>query len=65
MLSADAFSAFEDAGLENESAMNELGMRFRNTVLAQGGGRHPMAVFQDFRGREPSTDPLMRHNGLS
>ena len=65
VLSADAFSAFEDAGLENESAMNELGMRFRNTVLAQGGGRHPMAVFQDFRGREPSTDPLMRHNGLS
>ena len=65
VLSADAFSAFEDAGLDNESAMAELGMRFRNTVLAQGGGRHPMTIFQDFRGREPSTDALMRHNGLS
>ena len=64
VLSADAFSAFEDAGLDNESAMAELGMRFRNTVLAQGG-RHPMTIFQDFRGREPSTDALMRHNGLS
>jgi len=33
-------------------------------VLAQGGSRHPMEVFLDFRGREPSTEALKRHNGL-
>jgi oligopeptidase A len=64
VLSADAFSAFEDAGLENEKAVKETGKRFRDTILALGGGRPPLQVFMDFRGREPSTDPLLRHNGL-
>ncbi len=64
VLSADAFSAFEEAGLENEAAVAQTGRRFRDTVLAQGGGRHPMEVFKDFRGREPSTEALLRHNGL-
>ncbi len=65
LLSADAFSAFEDAGLEDEQAVALTGRRFRDTVLASGGGRHPMEVFRDFRGREPSTDALLRHNGLT
>jgi len=65
VLSADAFSAFEDAGLDDEQAVTETGRRFRDTVLACGGGRHPMDVFRDFRGREPSPEPLLRHNGLS
>lgn len=64
VLSADAFSAFEDVGLENEKAVKETGKRFRDTILALGGGRPPLQVFMDFRGREPSTDPLLRHNGL-
>jgi len=64
VLSADAFAAFEEIGLENESAIAKLGRRFRETVLAPGGSRHPMDVFKDFRGREPSTEPLLRHNGL-
>lgn len=64
VLSADAFSAFEEAGLDNEKAVKETGKRFRDTVLALGGGRPPLKVFIDFRGREPSTDPLLRHNGL-
>ncbi|MEZ6021625.1 MAG: M3 family metallopeptidase, partial [Planctomycetota bacterium] len=64
VLSSDAFSAFEDAGLDNEKAVAETGMRFRETVLAEGGSRHPMDVFRDFRGREPSTEPLLRHRGL-
>jgi len=64
VLSADAFSAFEEAGLDNESAIAELGLRFRDTVLSQGGGRHPMEIFRDFRGRAPSPDALMRHHGL-
>ncbi|KAH9300446.1 hypothetical protein KI387_012029, partial [Taxus chinensis] len=64
VLSADAFSAFEEAGLDNEKAVKETGRRFRDTILALGGGRPPLQVFMDFRGREPSTDALLRHNGL-
>jgi oligopeptidase A len=64
VLSADAFSAFEEAGLENEQAVARIGRRFRDTVLAQGGARHPMDVFRDFRGRDPSPQPLLRQNGL-
>ncbi|GAB4470805.1 MAG: M3 family metallopeptidase [Elainellaceae cyanobacterium] len=65
VLSADAFSAFEEAGLENEAAIAETGRRFRNTVLSLGGSKHPMEVFKAFRGREPETEPLLRHNGLA
>jgi oligopeptidase A len=64
VLSADAFSAFEDAGLEDADAMAAMGRKFRDTVLAQGGSRHPMEVFRDFRGREPSTEALKRHTDL-
>ena len=64
VLSADAFSAFEEAGLENKDQVATIGRRFRNTVLAEGGSRHPMDVFKDFRGREPSTQALLRHRGL-
>lgn len=64
VLSADAFSAFEDAGLDNEQAVIVTGRRFRDTVLALGGGRAPLDVFVDFRGREPSTAALLRHSGL-
>ncbi len=64
VLSADAFSAFEEAGLENEDAIAATGRRFRDTVLSLGGGKHPMEVFKAFRGREPSTQPLLRHSGL-
>lgn len=65
VLSADAFSAFEEAGLDNETAVAETGRRFRNTVLSLGGSKHPMEVFKAFRGREPDTEPLLRHNGLA
>jgi len=64
VLSADAFAAFEEAGLENEKAIASVGKRFRNTVLALGGSLHPMEVFQAFRGREPKTEPLLKHSGL-
>jgi len=64
VLSADAFSAFEEAGLENEPAITETGTRFRETVLALGGSQHPMEVFKAFRGREPNTEALLRHSGL-
>lgn len=64
VLSADAFAAFEEEGLDNLEAIAETGRRFRQTVLALGGSQHPMEVFKAFRGREPSTEPLLRHSGL-
>ncbi|KAI3973653.1 hypothetical protein MKW92_021664 [Papaver armeniacum] len=50
VLSADAFSAFEDVGLDNEKAVKEIGHKFRDTVLALGGGKPPLEVFVQFRG---------------
>ena len=65
VLSADAFSAFEEAGLDNDAAIKETGKRFRDTVLGLGGSQDPNKVFAAFRGRAPSADALLRHNGLS
>ena len=65
VLSADAFGAFEEVGLENEEAIQATGRRFRDTVLSLGGSRHPAEVFAAFRGREPSTEALIRHSGLA
>lgn len=64
VLSADAFGAFEEAGLDNEQAVATIGRKFRDTILAQGGSRHPMEIFRDFRGREPDPTALLRHSGL-
>ncbi|WP_414528416.1 M3 family metallopeptidase [Nodularia chucula] len=64
VLSADAFAAFEEAGLEDEQAIKATGKRYRDTVLALGGSQHPMNVFASFRGREPSTTSLLKHTGL-
>ena len=64
-MSADAFGAFEEAGLDNEAAVEATGRRFRETVLAMGGGKHPSDVYKAFRGRDPSPDALLRHAGLA
>ena len=64
VLSADAFAAFEDAGLDDAEAIATTGRRFRDTVLSLGGSQHPMEVFTAFRGREPDPAALLRHNGL-
>ena len=64
VLSADAFGAFEEAGLEDEAAVTSTGARFADTVLALGGGTAPLEVFTAFRGRGPSVEALLRHNGL-
>ncbi|MBA2747152.1 MAG: M3 family metallopeptidase [Tatlockia sp.] len=64
VLSADAFAAFEEAGLDSDEAVSSTGKRFGDTVLALGGSQHPMEVFKSFRGREPSTAPLLKHSGL-
>jgi oligopeptidase A len=64
VMSADAFGAFEEVGLENEKAVQDTGRRFRATVLSMGGGTHPSDVFRAFRGRDPSPNALLRHSGL-
>lgn len=64
VLSADAFAAFEEAGLDDAEALQTTGQRYRSTILAKGGGEHPMDVFIQFRGRKPSSKALLRHCGL-
>ena len=64
VLSADAYGAFEEVGLENEEQIRETGRRFRNTVLSLGGSLDPKQVFEAFRGRQPSSEALIRHSGL-
>jgi len=65
VLSADAYSAFEEVGLDNEELIRATGRRFRDTVLSLGGSRHPREVFEEFRGRAPSAEALIRHTGLA
>lgn len=61
VLSADAFSKFEENGIFNK----ETGKQFLHSILEQGGARDPMELFVEFRGRKPSIEPLLRHSGLS
>jgi len=61
VLSADAFSAFEETGIFDR----DTGSKFLSSILEQGGSREPMELFVDFRGREPTIDALLRHSGLS
>ena len=64
VLSADAFSAFEEVGLDNEEQVRATGTRFRDTVLSLGGSRAPADIFERFRGRPASSEALIRHSGL-
>jgi oligopeptidase A len=61
VLSADAYSLFEEHGVLNP----DVGARFRAEILAMGGSRDAMQSFTAFRGRAPSIDALLRHSGLS
>jgi oligopeptidase A len=61
VLSADAYSLFEEHGVLDP----ETGRRFREEILAVGGSRPAMDSFRAFRGREPSVDALLRHNGMT
>ena len=66
VLSADAYGLFEEAGEENGSVLDpETGHRFWKEVLAVGGSRPAIESFKAFRGREPSVDALLRHNGMT
>jgi oligopeptidase A len=60
VLSADAYSMFEEHGVLSE----ETGKHFWNEILARGGSRPALESFIAFRGREPAMDALLRHNGM-
>ena len=60
VLSADAWSAFEEAGIFDPAT----GRRFRTEILERGGSRDAAVLFEAFRGREPSIEPLLRHSGI-
>jgi oligopeptidase A len=61
VLSADAYSLFEENGVLNP----DIGHRFWSEILAQGGSRPAIESFKAFRGREPTIDALLRHNGMA
>ncbi|MDG4549647.1 MAG: oligopeptidase A [Candidatus Contendobacter sp.] len=61
VLSADAFSAFEESGIFNPAT----GARFRENILEAGGSRPALASFVAFRGREPRIEPLLRLSGIA
>ncbi|MET1255187.1 M3 family metallopeptidase [Aliikangiella maris] len=60
VLSADAFSLFEEEGVLNQAA----GRKFLTNILEKGGSADPMELFVAFRGRKPSVEPLLRHAGI-
>jgi oligopeptidase A len=60
VLSADAFSRFEEEGIFNK----ETGQSFLNNILEMGGSEEPMTLFKRFRGREPQIDAMLRHRGV-
>ena len=61
VLSADAFSKFEEKGIFDR----QTGIEFLQAILEQGGSREPMDLFVQFRGREPEIDALLRHSGIA
>ncbi|KAE8902792.1 Organellar oligopeptidase [Phytophthora fragariae] len=65
ILSCDAYGAFEEAAKESPEAAARVGRRFRDTILARGGGQHPEQVFEAFRGRKPSVLPLLTQYGMA
>ena len=68
VLSADAYAAFEEAARTakcDSTVSVETGRKYRNAILEVGGSRPAMESFKVFRGREPSIDALMRHQGMT
>ncbi len=65
VMSADAFGAFEEAGLGNDDALESVGRKLRETLYALGGSKSAYEVFMDFRGRRPTVEALLRQQGLT
>jgi oligopeptidase A len=65
VLSADAYAAFEETAGKDGSPNVETGRKYRQAILEAGGSRPAMESFKAFRGREPSLDALLRHQGMA
>jgi oligopeptidase A len=65
VLSADAYAAFEETAGNDGSHSIETGRKYRSAILEAGGSRPAMESFKAFRGREPSLDALLRHQGMT
>jgi len=61
VLSADAFSKFEEEGIFN----SDTGRAFLTNILEKGGSEEPAVLFERFRGRAPTVDALLRHSGIA
>ena len=64
-MSADAFGASKEVGLDNEDGVREVRRKLQDTVLSLGGGIAPMDVFAQLQGCAPTPEALLRHTGLS
>lgn len=62
MLDADAFQAFKETG---DIFNPEKALAFRQYVLAKGGSDDAMKLYREFRGKDPSIEPLLKRRGLN
>jgi oligopeptidase A len=65
VLSADAYAAFEETASADGTPSVQTGRKYRQAILEAGGSRPAMESFKAFRGREPSLDALLRHQGMA
>ncbi len=65
VLSADAYAAFEESALETGDPSPATGKKYLQSILEAGGSRPAMESFKAFRGREPTLDALLRHQGMA
>jgi oligopeptidase A len=65
VLSSDAYAAFEEARLTGDTDGSKTGRKYREAILESGGSRSAMDSFKAFRGREPTLDALLRHQGMA
>ena len=65
VLSSDAYAAFEEARLTGDADGKKTGRKYREAILESGGSRSAMDSFKAFRGREPTLDALLRHQGMA
>ncbi|MCA0327173.1 MAG: M3 family metallopeptidase [Proteobacteria bacterium] len=65
VLSADAYAAFEESATPDGLPSVETGRKYRQAILEAGGSRPAMESFKAFRGREPTLDALLRHQGMA
>jgi len=60
VLDADAFAVFKRHGIFDQ----QTAQRFRDCILSKGGTEHPMTLYKNFKGSEPTIDALLKRNGI-